>query len=68
MEIWWRLMKPKPRAKLYPVLVQCVEEGAAFGVHRAFKHVDHPAAGAICEHVEREILNLLCERLDLGKE
>ena len=55
--------KPRPRAKLYPVLVACVEEGAAFGVRRAFKHTETPDYATICEHVEREILNLLCERL-----
>lgn len=61
-------MKPKPRVKIYPVLVQCVEEGAAYGVRRAFKHTDHPEMEVICEHVEREILNLLCERLELGED
>ena len=55
--------KPRPRAKLYPVLVACVEEGAAFGVRRAFKHTETPDHAGICEQVEREILNLLCERL-----
>ena len=58
-------MKKKPiaRAKVYPVLVACCEEGAGFGVHRAFKHTDNPSQEAIIENVEREILSLLCERL-----
>jgi len=55
--------KPRPRARLYPVLVACVEEGAAFGIRRAFKHTETPDHEVICEHVGREILNLLCERL-----
>lgn len=62
-----RPVKPKPKVKVYPVLAQCVEDGAAYGVHRAFKYAEHPTEDAICEHVEREILNLLCERLDLNE-
>ena len=55
-------MKPK----WYEIISRAVEEGAALGVNRAFKHTDKPERHGIIESVEREVLNCLCEVLDFG--
>ena len=50
------------RPNYHRILTEAVEEGARFGVNRAFKHVDRPDRDAIVESVEREVMNALCER------
>jgi hypothetical protein len=52
------------RVRAYPVLIEAVEAGVAIGWNRAFKHEDAPHADTIREHIEREVLNAICERFD----
>ena len=59
-----------PRAKLYPIIARAVEEGVAYGLQRYNKYNgDAPVdTDRAAEHVEREVLNALCEVLDLVDE
>lgn len=49
------------RVRAYDVLSQAVEDGVRAGWRRAHKHVDGPPPEAIQEHVEREVMNAICE-------
>jgi hypothetical protein len=46
----------------YKVLVECVEEGARYGVFRAFKHTDEPSIEKIVSEVEAAVMNAICEK------
>lgn len=52
------------KAKLYPLLEQCVELGVRLGVSRAYKHVENPSIEAISESVIREVMNEVNEWFD----
>jgi len=53
---------------VYNVVARAVEEGVAYGLRRAYKHVDDPSQESIAEHVEREVLNALCEVIRFPEE
>lgn len=59
------------RVKEYPVLVQAIEDGAAFGVRHAFKHDENPPDDDkmeyIIQSVVQEVLNYICESFDLDE-
>ena len=67
-------MSPKPTLipRPYDILVQRVESGVAYGLRRAFKHVDDPPGEEelerIGEHVIQSLLNELCEGFRLEGE
>jgi archaeosine-15-forming tRNA-guanine transglycosylase len=50
-------MKPKFRV----ILEQAIEEGVRRGYHRAFKHVENPAEGAIIENIEDAVMSQIYE-------
>ena len=66
--------------KTYTVIARAVEEGVAYGLQRYNKHnsdtMNRNSYGhdipldvdAIAEHLEREVLNALCEVIDFGDE
>lgn len=56
------------RVNLYAIVCRAVEEGVAYGIQRAYKYADRPTREAVEEHVEREVLNALCEVLDFGSD
>ena len=62
-------MKAKPKVRLYGVVVEAVERGTTYGVHRAFKHSDEIATPEqirlIIDSVTQNVLNELCEILEL---
>jgi len=72
------MTKPKfPPAKLWAALGRAVEEGVAFGWHRAFKHVNlgdsrsrqrffENDAQAAREQIEDEVRNAIAEAFDFG--
>ena len=65
------MRKHAPRVKLYPLVARAVEEGVAYGIRHYFKHrstEDPLNEDALAEHVEREVLNTLCEVLDFERE
>ena len=59
-------VKRRPKVKLWTIISRAVEEGAAYGIRRAYKHTDTPTHEDICEQVEREVMNALAEVLDFG--
>ena len=52
------------KAKLRPLLEQCIENGAARGWHRAHKHVENPSREAILECIEDCIMSEIYEWFD----
>lgn len=54
-------MKPKT----YPILVQAVEEGVAYGFHRAYKHNDKPSDDEIKEAITNAVITELFEWFDI---
>jgi hypothetical protein len=57
-----------PQVKVYDVMVRAVEEGAAHGVRRAYKHTSNPSPEAIEESVVEEVLNSICEWFEFYPE
>lgn len=49
---------------VFTVVEKAVEEGAAYGVRRAYKHTDSPSQDEIIEQVRQGVLNALCEVID----
>lgn len=56
------------RPRVYPALREAVEVGAAYGVRRAHKHVEHPTHDEITNAVIDAIMNELCERFHIEDE
>jgi len=56
------------RVRVYPVLVEAVEAGVAYGWHRAHKHDDHPAEASIKGAIEDAVLSEFCERFDFDDD
>jgi hypothetical protein len=56
------------RPNSYTILCDCLDAGIAYGLRRADKHADDPLTDAqrerLAEHLEREILNAICEKFD----
>lgn len=50
------------RAKVYPLLVEAIEAGVAYGLNRAHKHTDTPTREQIAEAIEQAVMNEMCER------
>ena len=42
----------------------CIENGASYGVMRAFKHTETPDIDTIVEQVEQAVMNEICEWFD----
>jgi len=61
-------MKVSPKLNIYAVISRAVSEGSAYGIHRAFKHTDEPPRDTLIEHVEREVMNALCDVIDFGDD
>ena len=60
--------KNKVKFKAWQVISTAVEEGAAHGVHRAYKYTDHPSENTIAESVESEVMNSLAEVIDFDDD
>ena len=56
------------RARAYPLIVEAVEVGVAYGWHRAWKHrdgePDEDAADPMREEIEQAVVGAICERFD----
>lgn len=57
-------MKPKS----YQVLCMAVEEGVAYGVHRAYRHSDTPTHDYMTNCIADAVLNSICEWFDLDED
>lgn len=44
----------------YKVMTECVEDGARYGVNRAFKHTDEPSLEQIIAEVETAVMHEIC--------
>lgn len=55
------------KVRVYPVLRRAVEEGAAHGMRRAFKHSDNPSHEQIVEHVVENVMMEICEWFDFDE-
>lgn len=56
------------RAKVYPLLVEAIEAGVAYGWLRAHKHDDDPGVEAIKEAIEQSVIHELLERFEIEGE
>jgi len=54
------------KPKTYPILVQAVEEGVAYGYHRAYKHADGPTEAQVKDAVIEAVLNEICEWFEIA--
>lgn len=56
------------RARAYPLIVEAVEAGVAYGWRRAWKHRDgepgEDAADPMREEIEQAVVDAICERFD----
>lgn len=52
------------KAKEYPLLVRCVEEGVDYGYMRAYKHTDTPDETAIKTAIQEAVVSAICEAFD----
>ena len=52
------------RVRTYDLMDECVEEGIQSAWMHAHKHVEHPTKETIAEHLQRDIMNRICERFD----
>lgn len=51
--------------KIYPLLVAAVEDGAAYGFHRAYKYTEHPTEDAIIDAITEAVVNSIFERFEI---
>ena len=56
------------RVRAYTVLSEAVERGVAFGWSHAHKHESNPSEDIVCENMEREVLNAICEAFDFDDD
>ena len=63
-------MKHPVKIQTYKVISRAVDEGVAYGLRRYNKYSHHAITDSeidvAAEHVEREVLNALCEVIDFG--
>lgn len=53
--------KVKPKFNAYTILERAVDQGAAYGYRRAYKHTDSPSEEAIIQSIVENVMNELCE-------
>jgi hypothetical protein len=54
------------RINPYELVREAVEAGVNYGYHRAHKHVEKPDESVVVDTVTQEVMNNLCELLDLS--
>jgi hypothetical protein len=52
------------KAREYDLMQLAVEDGVAIGYARAYKHTDEPSEHEMKDHLQREIMNQICEWFD----
>jgi hypothetical protein len=45
----------------YKLIEMCVENGVAYGLNRAYKHIDNPTTEQIAEKIRQAIMHEICE-------
>lgn len=52
------------KAKEYELIQMAVECGVTIGYARAYKHAQNPSEYEIKDHLQREVMNQICEWFD----
>lgn len=52
------------KAREYDLIQMAVEDGVEIGYARAYKHTDDPSEYEIKDHLQREVMNSICEWFD----
>ena len=55
------------RAKIRPILEECIELGVVRGLEKAHKHTDEPTHAHICDQIEIEIWSFIDERFEFDR-
>ena len=55
------------RAKIRPILEECIELGIVRGLEKAHKHTDEPTHAHIWEQIEIEIWSYIDERFEFDR-
>ena len=55
------------RAKIRPILEECIELGVVRGLEKAHKHTDEPTHAHICDQIEIEIWSFIDERFEFER-
>lgn len=55
------------KAKIRPLLEECIEYGISRGIEKAHKHTDEPTHAHIFEQIEWEIWSYIDERFDFER-
>lgn len=56
------------KAKEYPLMARCVEDGIAYGYTRAHKHTETPNEQLIKQEIYNAVMNEICECFDFDNE
>ena len=56
------------RPRTYDILSEAIEAGIASGWRHAHDHANAPGQAAICEHIEHDIMNEVCERFSFDDD
>ncbi len=60
------------KVNVYAVLSECVEQGIACGLRRSDKHADDPLTAEqrarVEEHIDREVMNAICDKFEFSYE
>lgn len=56
------------KAKEYELMLLAVEDGVSIGYSRAHKYTDDPSEQELKDHVQREVINQICEWFDFEDE
>ena len=45
----------------YKLIEKCVEDGVAYGIHRAYKHTENPDRDYMQEKIMEAVMNEICK-------
>lgn len=54
------------QAKEYKVMEMCVENGVAYGIRRAYKHINNPSQEQIEKEIYQAVMTEICEWFDFN--
>ena len=56
------------KVKTLVILEMAINAGIKRGWNRAHKHIENPNEATICDNIEREIMNELCEYFSFSED
>lgn len=57
----------KVKVNLYALISVGVSNGVKYGYRRAFKHDEAPSEDVICDRIENEVMNSICEYIQFNE-